>query len=421
MTIFASKIEAGRIIHESSFGADMSGSLGSYSRVPFREGTSVLTLTEPTESPLHVQRRVDGHPTHVHLPRSAVWEFECNAETFTTKATSTVAPTQSWLGYILESYLGAKNLVTGTTINDAAPDVNDWDGSVVTTLSPGAAVGLPTGTGGTLEVREIKSKSGSNIVLKHDTSNAPSNGGTVYGCATYFANPRTDGSEFQSIGAVLEGYVTTDKWVCLGGAVTGCEPMFENGQVAKFKFTITFAAWYPADGVDVSADLDGAILDEGTYTDTNTLVVADSEFVVATVGSTASAIKPSVSSMTFSPAVTYQPVRTPGGTNNIAQFVRTHVSPVLTGSFVVPYEDQTWFDHRDADDALAIWLQIGTSPTDGALVISAPNCQITDVQRTDVDGIQCVTVSWVARHDTDTTAETGYEGLAQSAFRVHML
>ena len=421
MTIYASNIQRLRILHESSFGTDGSGTLGNYSEVPFREGSFELTLTEPGESPMHSQQRVDGHPTEIALPRMATAVFEVNAETFTTKATSTVAATKSWLGMLLQSWMGGVHLMTGTTVNDAGADVNDWDGTVVTTLRPGAAVGLPTGTGGVLEVREIASKSSSNIVLKYDTSSAPSNGGTVYGSATYFANPLTTGAEFQSLQAVVEGYVTTDKWVVLGGCVTACEPVMENGQVARFKFTVEFAAWYPADGVDVSADLNAATLSEATYINTNTLVQADSEFCIAEVGTSNSAIYPHASSISFAPAITYAKVRSPGGVNTVAQWVRTHVSPVLTGKFVVPYEDQTWYDYRDAETPLALWLQVGSAPTFGAMVMSAPNIQITDVQRVNVDGIQSVEVSWVARHDTDTTAESGYEGLAQSAFRIHML
>lgn len=421
MTIYASKIERLRCMHEASFGNDGSGTLGNYKEVPAREGTIELVLNEPLESPMHVQQRVDGHPTRVHMPRSATLTFECNAQTFTTKATSTVAATQSWLGILLESYLGGKHLMTGTTINDAAADQNDWDGAVVTTLRPGAAVGLATGTGGTLEVREIKSKSGSNIVLKHNTTGSPSNGSTVYGAATYFANPRTDGSEFKSLGFVAESYVTTDKWVLLGGAVTACELKTEPGAIPTLKFTITFADWQAADGSDAAANLTGAIVGEATYINASTIVMADSGLYYGVVGDSSAPDAAAASAINWAPAVTYAAVRTPGGTNNIVQYVRVHVSPVLSGDFVVPYEDQNWRTSLESNDSVSLWLQIGSAPTTGAIVISAPNVQIVDVQRVDVDGISCQKVSWVARHDTDTTAESSYEGLAQSAFRIHML
>lgn len=420
MTYYPSKIEALRLVHESSFGADMSGSLGSYAYCPFREGSLALELNDPLESPMHVQQRVDGHPVRIHLPRNAKLSFDVNLETFTTKATSTVAATQSWLGLILETAMGGINLMTGTTVNDAAADQDDWDATVATTLRPGAAVGVAT-TAGLLEAREIKSKSGSNIVLKHYTTNSPSNGATVYGSATYFCNPRHTGAESQSIGAVVEGYTTTDKWILMGGHVTELTFTLAPGAVPVAKVVIEFADWAEADGSDAAADLDGAILDAATYTNVNTLVQADSEFCTATVATANSVTKLHVSSMEIVPAMQWVKVKTPGGLNNVKQFVRAHAAPVVSGTFTLPYEDQTWFDRRAADTALALWFQVGSTPSEGAIVFSAPKIQVTNVERVDVEGVSGLKVSWVGRLDTDTTAESSYEGLAESAFRIHML
>ncbi len=425
MTVYASKIEATRIAHELEFGVDMTApgegsGIEVFKWVPFREGTGKLTLTKTMESPLHVQQRVDGHPTRVALPKMAVYECEVNTETLTTKATNGVTIAQSWLGIILETWMGAKNLMAGTTVNDVAPDQDDFTATVATTLRPGSAIGLATGAGGILEVREIKSKSGSNIVLKHNLSEAPANASTVYGSATYFCNPLTTGDEFKSICGVHEGYTTTDKYVCRGGAVTAVEFTLENGQITKMKVTITYATWDYADGVAVYLDLDAATIGQATYTDHNTLVQADSVCLIGEtpgVGTTPL----NVSSITITPAITFAKVMTPGGVGNVAQWVRTHVSPVCEVKVVHPYEDQSWFEFRDDSTPLAMLHQIGSAPTEGAFVFSLPNLQVIDVQRLDVDGIASQEVTMVARHDTDTTAESGYEGLAQSAFRIHML
>jgi hypothetical protein len=419
MTIYASKIEAVRIAHETTFGADLTGTLGSFAYVPFREGTLSLELSEPLESPMHSQQRVDGHPTRVHLPRTAKAVFECNVDTFTTKAVDTVAATKSWLGTLLETAMGGSHLMTGTTVNDAGADQDDWDGTVVTTLRPGAAVALPTGTGGTLELREIKSKSSSNIVLKHFTTNAPSNGATVRGTATYFTSSRTTGAEFKSLQLIAEGYTTTDKYVLLGGAVTALEMTLEPGKIPTMKVTVEFVNWEYADGAGVTVDLNGTVLGAATYTDAVTLVQADSLLCAATVGTPNSVVSLHASKIEFKPAMSFVKVRTPSGVNTVAQFVRTHAAPVLSGSFTLPYENQTWWDIRDADTIKALWYQIGSSPSVGACMISAPNVQIVDVKRVDVDGISCQQVDWVARLDSATTAESSYEGLAESAFRIH--
>jgi hypothetical protein len=421
MTVVTAKIEAARIAHETTFGADLTATLNVFKYLPFREGTSKLTLTKPKESPMHVQQRVDGHPLRVTMPKSAVWEFEINGSTITTKAASTIAATQSPLGMILETYLGGKNLATGTTINDAGADQNDWDATVVTTLRPGGVVGLTRATDGVLEVRGIKSKTGSNIVLKHNTTPSPANGATVYAAATYFANPLTTGAEFKSLQLVAEGYQTTDKYVCRGGAVTGCELTLEPGQIPRLKFTVTFATWDYADGAAVVTDLNGSTLSAATYVDSEPLVFADSEFMVGVVGTAALHSRPNISAIAPTLAISFQAVRTPGGVMNIAQFVRVHVSPLGELKFTMPYEDQTWFDIRDNDTILSALLQIGSAPSRGALVFDWPNLQVIDVQRVEIDGIAGHEVTAVPRHDTDTTAESGYEGLAGSAFRIHQL
>ena len=423
MTVFSAKIEAGRIMHESSFGNDGSGTLGNYVYVPFREGTSKLTLQKPKESPAHTQQRVDGHETGITMPKSATWEFEVNLATFTTRADNTIAAVQSWLGIFLETYLGAKHLMTGTQVNDAGADANDWDALVATTLRPGAAVGLYRPSDGLWEVREIKSKTGSNIVLKHNTSFSPGNGDPVLGSATYYANPRTTGAEAKSIGAVLEGYTTTDKYVCRGGGVTACELILEKGQIPRFKFTVTFATWDYADGANAAANLQATILDEATYLHTNTMVLANSTLMVGTVG-TAALTHSSLdtSAIAFSFAISHQKVPTVGGTMNVAQFARVHVSPLGQLKLTLAYEDQTWFDYRDNDTILSSMLQIGDNDNnEGMVAFSWPNLQVKDVQRVEVDGLSYQEVTLDPRHDTDTTAERGYEGLAQSAFRIHQL
>lgn len=424
MTIYAAKIERLRVRQESSFGVDMTGLLpnSGWLDVPFREGTLKITPGNRLESPMHAQQRVDGHPEEKDIPATTVVEFECNLETFTSKATNAVSATQSWLGYFLKTWMGGMNLMTGTTVAAGSPTEVIFPATVYTTLLPGAAIGVARASDGVLEVREIQKLNVSNeTVLKHNLSEAPTVGATVLGSATYYCNPLTTGAEFESLQFVLDGYTPDDKWVCIGGGVTGCEITLENGQIAKLKFTVTFAVHYPADGVAVAADLVGDTLGSATYLDTNTLVVADSEFCTAEPGTPDSVERQAVSSMSFEPAITYAMVRTPGGTNTVLQFVRTHVSPVLVIKFTEPYEDRRWFDLRDSHDPVAQWYQIGSAPTEGAVVFSAPNCQVKDVQRVDVDGVQSQEVTLVARHDTDTEYDAADEGIATSAFRIHMI
>lgn len=421
MSIYSSNIEKLRAIHESSFGVDMTGLLpGSWFTIPFREGTLKITPGNQLESPMHAQQMVDGHPEEVDIPTTVVVEFESNIETFTTKAESGISATQSWFGKLLETWMGKVHLMAGTTVNDVASNGNSFTVTTATTLRPGAALAIANANG-LLECREIKSKTGSNIVLKHFLSQPPANAAPVLGSATYYCNPYTTGDEFKSLQFLLEGYTPDDKWVTKGGGITQVEITVENGQITKMKWTVTFAIHHIADGVDVAANLVGTVLTPATYLDTVTLVQSGSEFCTADPGQPDSVVTEHPSAMSFEPGIVHAMPRTPGGCNTVLGFVRTHgPGPVLVIKFTEPYEDRRWFDLLKGHDPVAQWHQLGSIPSEGAVVFSAPHCQVKDVQRVNADGIQAQEITLIASHDTDTTAETGYEGLAHSAFRIHM-
>lgn len=422
MTIYASRIERLRGIQESSFNNDHSASMGSYFEVPFHEGSLTLELMRNVQTPLHAQQRIGGYPTGVLMPKAAKLSFACNLETFTTKATSTVAATSHWLAEMLEAALGGSHLMTGTAITTGAT-TTVLPVSVATTLRPGAAVGVATGASSALEVREIESKSGSDITLKHATSNAAANAGTVWGSTTLFAHTRMTGADSISMQFAVEGQNVEDRWLVSGGALESLTITTPPSGIPSANFAWKFADWDQADGSATAGDLTGTAIGAASYTNNVTLVQADSEFRVVTVGtSSISSTLLEASSITFTPNISWMPVVTSSGTNTIKQWVRVHAAPVVTGSFVVPYEDaQTWFTARDNKTAKNIWLQIGSTTANGAVVISVPNTQITNVQRADVTGVAGQTVSFQSLLDTDTTAESSYEALAESPLRLHFV
>lgn len=424
MTFHVSKLLRLRMIQESSFGADMSGSMGSFFEVPcLEEPLGTVTLNEPVKSPMHSQQLLDGYAQGVLLPRTAVMDITCPLTTTTTKATSTVTASQEWLGYILECVLGGKSLATGTVTTTATTAIT-VPVSVATSLHPGCAIGLPTGTGGALEVREIKSKSGSSLSLKLAASSAPSNGATVYGAATYFPDPYSTSASFIGLQAAWEGQNPNDRYLLRGGWCSA-PPVVTTalGEMPTIKFQFTFADWDRANGTAQSADLTGSVLGRSTYTGINTLVLADSELRHAINASTTltSSTLLAASTVEFQPAVSFATARTPAGTNTYLQAIRVHSAPVIKGSFTVPLDDERWLNARLARTRRMIQLQIGSSAATGAVALSAPSAQITDVQRADVDGIMCHKVSWEGALDEDTTVETGYENVGYAAFRIHRI
>ena len=421
MTLFQSKLGRLRGIKETTFGTDATtaGGISSFFEIPFIEGSDVLELMRPVQTPGHAQQRMDGFPENVLMPKSAAFTFKASLATPTTKATSTVAATHSWLTRILEIAFGSVHQSTGTTFVTGWDAVNG-DGTTVTTIRPGSAIGW-VNSSGLLECREVKTKSSSTLANKLAFSGSPTNGQTMYGCTTVYTSTRQTGAA-SSLQLMYEGWNTEHRWSLLGGWLESLTVEWPPGSIPVLTFKFAFANHLRADGSDIVYDSTGDVLGASTYTDVNTLVVVDSEFRVPTVGtSTLSGTLYHPNEITWEfPGLRYEPVKSPAGIQTVLAPVRVHSPPLCRGSFTLPYEDsQEWFTARNSKTAKAVFYQIGSSISVGAVLASCPRVQIVDVQTTDKGGVQNQVVSWVSRTDSDTTAESSYEGLAESAHRLH--
>jgi hypothetical protein len=146
--------------------------------------------------------------------------------------------------------------------------------------------------------------------------------------------------------------------------------------------------------------------------------VADSELRVHTQGSvTLAGTLVDAPSIKLSPKIAYVPHRTPAGTNTIKQWVRNRVAPALEGEFTIPYDDTTWSAFRDAQTARALFYQIGSTVSRGAVLISVPTMRFKDWQRVPIDSIAGQRLPFYAQLDNQTT--TNSNNLQKSAFRIH--
>lgn len=421
MTLFQGKLGRLRGLKESTFGTDATtgGAISTFFEIPFIEGSDVLELLRPVQSPGHAQQRLDGYPEGVLMPKSATLTIKANLETPTTKAASTVAATHSWLTRLLEIAFGSVHQSTGTTFSTGWNTVTG-DGGTVTTLRPGSAIGW-VNTSSILECRELKSKSGSALTTKLAFSGSPANTNVMYGCTTVFASTRQTGVA-SSLQLIYEGWNTEHRWSLLGGWLESLSLECAPGTIPVLTFKFAFANHLRADGSDISYDSTGDVLGAATYTNTNTLVVVDSEFRVPTVGTntlSGTLYHPNEIVWEF-PGLVYEAVKTPAGIQTVLGAVRVHSPPLCRGSFTLPYEDsQEWFTARNSKTSKAVFYQIGSSISVGACLISCPRTQIVDVQPANVGGVQNQKVTWVSRIDSDTTAESSYEGLAEAAHRMH--
>lgn len=417
MTTVVEHVKRARLYEEpnGSFAVDHTGTLGDFKEVPFVEGSLRLTLSKPTQSPMHLQQHIDGYPKEVFLPKEAKLDFAINIEGLTTRPTGAAA--QGGLGRLLKIILGTETLQTGTTINDAAATTTSFVVTSAAGLIKGGAIGLATGAGGALEIREIKNISTNTVTLKHALSNAPSNSSTVWAAATYTLGSG-DGDTATSAQMIVEGLEQDDRWLLIGGQIESLNMELTPGQIPKMTGTLKFANWLH--GGDTSASLIGSALGTSTYTHNHTHVIKDSEFRVLENGTTSiSNTLLQVPALSFAPNLSYVAHRTPAGTNTVYQWIRARTAPVISGQFSLTFDAETWWDRRDASAGYCVALQIGTSSSTGGVLITAPTVQVTDAQRIDLDGIAGQQVSWKGRLDEDITTAT--TDAHKSAFRIHIM
>lgn len=404
-----------------SLGTDHTGTLGDFWDVPFIEGSAEITLDYPTIDPAYARQHRDDHNEEVLGVKKATAKFQLNLSVPTARAgdgdtISALSP----VGRLLALVLGGSRYAKGDTVNDAAATTTSFTVATIANWAVGACMGWAD-TSGVMHLREIEAISGSVVTLKLALPSAPANSDPLYACATYYPDNH-DSDSVTTLQLIVEGLGNAgdgyhESWVLRGGQIE--EPFtfdFVNGAIPKITFSFTFAAWDHGD----EASLTPAALGSATYTDTTERLIADSAFRVATVGtSTLSGTEVHASEITIEPQFKYVEVPSPGGVNNIAAFVMDGSHPKIQGSFKTPYQDQTWFNARNARTDHAVFFQIGSSETYGAILIAAPTVQITEFQREDLNGIMGQSVKWKGRLDADTTQATATT-LGTSPFRIHI-
>lgn len=421
MTQYIDVVRRIRAVEEpaGAFGTEVA--IGSFVDVLAVEDSVKLMLNSPFESPGLLQQDIHGMNSKVRLPESAQLDFTTNLSAATTRSGSGGAHTG--LSQVPGWYLW--RVATGSTGkgNNSSTVASAASASAITLTSAsgyteGDHVAFPTGTGGALEVRSVKTVSTNTITLSRELSATPTNGMVCYSAYTFYLNDK-DGSNVKSLQVAMEGAGTTDRFLLSGGQIAA-PPSFElnPGTIPKVKWSWQFAAWAKANGTETTMNLNAALAD-AALSDAGINAVMDSEFRVAT--STSVTLAGSLyhpSQINIAPQISYIPHRTPSGLNTIKQWVPNRAGPAVTGDFLLPYEDTTWLDRRDAETELRITYQIGSTVTGGAVLIELPRVVIDNVQRETMDGIAGQRVSFFARLDASTTTNT--TTLQKSPFRISM-
>lgn len=396
------------------------GTIGNFEDVPIIEGTGKLMMDAPFETPKILQQHIDGYPVKVAMPKRA--HFDCTLNLRGTTARGTSALTSANVipvgHHLLGIAMGAQTYGTGTTIASTSTttvlNVTSASG-----LSEGGAVVLATGAGGALECREIKTISSNVVTLKLALSSIPANASVVYACAT-FSLGNLDGSTVTSLQLLAEGYDALDRWLLKGGQISSPPKLNLNpGTIPTIDMSWLFADHKNADGSETSMNPSSSAIGDQNYTSAMINAVMDSELRIHTHGVTAlTNTLIDVTQISINPNIAYEPHMTPGGVNNIKQWVRSRVDgPAVSGDFTLPYESVVWRTARAAQTAMGLFYQVGSSVAGGGFMVSVPHIIIDNFQREAVGGLAGQRVGWYARLDSQTN--TNSTALQKSAMRIH--
>jgi hypothetical protein len=391
-------------------------SIGTFTELVVIEGSTTLVMDRPMESPKLLQQYLHGYPSKVFMPKRATFSFSTNLRGANERATNGVAHSFTSIpdAMPLLAALGNASFSTGTTIASTSTTTVLNVTSAAGILA-GQAIALATGTGGALECREVKTVSSNVVTLKAALSSVPSNGSTVYGAVTYHLDA-LDGSSALSFQTVVEGLGTVDRWLLKGGQISA-PPAFKlaPGTIPTIDWAWQYAQHGRADGSESTMNLSSALADQA-YVDTAINAVMDSVAYLTPHAST-TPVTLDASEINILPNIAYEPHITPGGTNNIKQWVPSRVDgPPVTANFLMPYESVVWRTAKDAETAYALTYQIGSSVTNGGCMISVPHVVVDNFQREAVGGLAGQRVQLYARADTQTSASTNR---AVSPLKIH--
>lgn len=408
MAIQIKSVESMRVIVESTFATDATGSLGSFTYVPFNEGSATLTINTSEMDPLSaVQSRYEAREM-VLGPRECSLKFTINLAPTGTAAGSAVAAVSGALGILLKATMGGEHLGTGTTFTGGTaivPTVTSAAG-----LVEGGYIGWANSAGVT-EWRQIKSISGASVTLAHGFSGAPANADVCYAAATYYftEDPAT------SLQFIVSGQNTYDRWLCLGcQAVGGFDIAIDptGKAIPTVTFNMKGALYY--DENQTAGNIGGTISD-ATYTNYNPIVEYVGDFHMFTVGTptyTATTSRVHVSAVSWKPKVAFVPVTSPAATaatlggSPIYRWRGARANPPLEGTFTTYMDSLTWWTNRDAKADMAQQMTIGKS-AGSAIVLAAPTVQVLNPQRSASDQeIEGQVVTFKARRNTDTALTT---------------
>lgn len=387
-----------------------------FAHFPFEQGTLVGKGMREGLRPLLGKIRLDGHDETVLGTRRCELALACMLHSHGQDLDGDVVPvTKSvWaLLRVLQAVMGGS-----VTTTDESAQTQVQAGSTTTTVvevtadhgterfQVGGVIACETVSGSTaLELREILSISNDQISVKEAFSAAPVTGTAVRGGTTVYLTEDPD----TSIQAWIEGREATDSLKLRGlqGGFALTLPVGGRGQIA---FALQGAGWAREGSSAVTVP---------TYVNTSTFALNPFSLHFPTVGAT-TLVEIAQAEAAIEPNIVYAPQMSGSATETIARMRRqpSQGEPLVKGSWLAPYETDTYYTGWDAKTNYAMFAQLGDA-AGSCMLISCPTVQIVNVEpAVSGEGIAGQRVSWEGRHDE---AIAGSTEIGYSAMRIHFV
>lgn len=419
MTIHTYRVRRVRMYEEATFATDATASIADFVSAHFREAQ--LTLDNPRVGTGQMVTKMDSQYYDVLTGyKRATLTLTCNLTGQDVRPADGVAHVQVAQGMLLRSWLGAERL--GKSDIAAA-------GSSTTVVNVTTAGDWATGAG----LAVASADDAANIVMLHglslstaamtinpdlDAGDVPATSAAIYGAASYYlGDSAQDDAENTTIQIAVEGLVSTDRFLLLGGKVTQAAFSFPRGEIATVTYTIQFANWiYGADAVeDLTADTAPlTYASEALNGYPLTVHHSPCKWDAAEGDST---VNPSSIEITCSPR--WVPIPCTNGTNGVLGWARANSPDVVSASVTAPFEATSdWFTKRDtygASSSGRLTFGVGGTVARGGCLFHA-RLQVRNVQITEVDGLTYQKVDFVG----GVPIVTDVTDLADSPFTIHM-
>jgi len=430
MTTQIAKLGRVRVVSETTFCTDQSGTPSGFIDLPVVEGSATFVPMQDHLEPEVTQQTVHGFDNSL-----MVLGKKSGTLALTTYLAGTGDPqdgnsawlTTTWAMYrVLKALMGG--VFQGTAAHGAATVVVAA-GSTASSINVTAGHGTTGSAGGAFaclingkyEAREILSVSTDTIVPKVAFSAAPSNGAAVLWATTFNLIEGTS-ANLESLQWLCEGVEAADEYSVLGSQGTIAIDIAANG-IAKMPLSLTAASWNRTSTLTLAAPT--------SIPGFGPVVNMDSELIVGTGASGVSLVNGSCqtrnvishASSTWTPSVAVSPIPSPEGLNSSGMIGWKRArGRAVSGQFVTYGDDSlttvSWLTADANRYAYSINQQIG-STADSIVLITAPTVQISAVPpRTNAGDLYGLTVSWAARNDGAIASATA--GLQQSAMRIHL-